>query len=499
MPSVHFVLCTDTKGNIGTKNQLLFNVPLDIQRFRTLTQSPHTKAPYRHAVLMGRRTWDSLEERHRPLPNRVNLVLTRNDESARHIRAAGAYPFACTEDAITFLNSLSLRKIFVIGGAALYNDKWLQSKATVIHHTVVDDDASSRYDTTHLVSVDLSFLRSFETVEEWSAPSQCTYVDECSTTKQNRTLTFRTFQRRSSQSSQSKKQVADSSGGEHQYLQLLQRLIHSPARQTRNSITLSSFGERMLIDLSNGTVPLLTSKKMAWKTVIRELLWFVRGDTDNQKLNDEKVHIWDANASRAFLDSRGLTERAENDLGPVYGFQWRHFGATYTDCHADYTGQGVDQLEDARQQILTDPTSRRMVFTAWNPSDLNQMALPPCHLLGQWYVDDEHKLWLQVYQRSGDVFLGVPFNLFSYSVLVHMMAHLTHTKVGGLSYILGDAHIYENHLDVVREQLQRPTHKPPHFRVKETCEVESWNDFTLDSFELMNYTCESSLKAAMVA
>jgi thymidylate synthase len=169
------------------------------------------------------------------------------------------------------------------------------------------------------------------------------------------------------------------------------------------------------------------------------------------------------------------------------------------DCHSDYTDQGTDQLEETRQQIANDPTNRRMLFTAWNPTDLSQMALPPCHLLGQWYVAHDDKLWLQVYQRSGDVFLGVPFNLFSYSVLVHMMAHLTKKKVGGLIHILGDAHIYENHLDVAKEQLQRSVHTPPRFRVKATCQADTWEDFALESFELVDYTCEEGLKASMVA
>ena len=490
MPSFHYVLCTDTNGHIGTNNQLLYNAPLDMQRFRTLTRSD---TPNQNAVLMGRKTWTSLDDTHKPLSNRVNVVLTHNNEYARAIRAAGAYPFTYMKDALTFLNNLQLCKVFVIGGATLYNDKCLQSHISYVHHTVVNDDASVHLGQTNLIGVDLFFLQTFDIVEEWSTHTQCSYMDatKCNVTMQKCKLTFRTLYRQPT--------TPSTTSGERQYLALLRRLLLAEPRQTRNSNTLSQFGERLVIDLSDGTVPLLTSKKMAWKTVIRELLWFVRGDTDNQKLNDEKVHIWDANASRAFLDSRGLTERAENDLGPVYGFQWRHFGATYEDCHTNYEGQGIDQLNHTRMAIENDPTSRRMIFTAWNPTDLDSMALPPCHLLGQWYVAKDDRLWLQVYQRSGDVFLGVPFNLFSYSVLVHMMAHLTNKTVGGLMYILGDAHIYENHIRVVHQQLQRKVHTPPRFRVKNTCTAQSWEDFTLDSFELLDYTCEDSLKASMVA
>ena len=284
--------------------------------------------------------------------------------------------------------------------------------------------------------------------------------------------------------------------GETQYLALLQNLLDSKERQTRNSQTLSSFGKRIVIDMKDDTVPLLTTKRMAWKTIIRELLWFVRGDTDNQKLIDEKVYIWTGNSSRQFLDSRGLINREVNDLGPIYGFQWRHSGATYKDCHTSYKGQGVDQLEYCRKLIIDDPTSRRIIFTAWNTIDIPKMALPPCHILGQWYVDDD-KLSLQVYQRSGDAFLGVPFNLFSYSVLLYMMAHLTNKKVGALFYILGDAHIYEKHIDVVKMQLSQPIHNPPTFKIVKECKC--WEDFTLDCFELIDYEYGQSLKAEMVA
>jgi dihydrofolate reductase/thymidylate synthase len=501
MPTYHIVLCTDTHGHIGTRtsNSLLYDAPIDMQRFRTLTRPPK---PNQHAVLMGRRTWASLPDQHRPLSNRINVVLTRDVDHAKHVRKAGGFPFRYTNDALAFLDGLvDLHKVFIIGGATLYNDTLLHSKASTVHHTIVNDDARKWHPASELVKVDLRAFHAWDVVEEWSTDAHCT---PCSSAPANdntttQTLTFRTLHRHPPHSVVPHRPKTQPPTGEQQYLQLLKRLLRAPPRQTRNSITRSSFGERVVIDLSDGTVPLLTSKKMAWKTVIRELLWFVRGDTDNQKLNDEKVHIWDANASRAFLDSRGLTERAENDLGPVYGFQWRHFGAEYVDCHSDYTDQGTDQLEETRQQIANDPTNRRMLFTAWNPTDLSQMALPPCHLLGQWYVAQDDKLWLQVYQRSGDVFLGVPFNLFSYSVLVHMMAHLTKKKVGGLIHILGDAHIYENHLDVAKEQLQRPVHAPPHFRVKTTCQADTWEDFTLESFELVDYTCEGGLKASMVA
>ena len=413
MPSFHLVVCTDIHGNIGQNHDLLYTIPIDMQRFKSLTTP---KKPYAHGVLMGYHTWMSIPERFRPLSNRVNVILTRNNEHARHIRKQDAYPFAHMNDALTFMMSLNLEKIFVIGGASLYNNSELLDKIQFIHHTQIQDDASQHYSHTPLIQINTHKWKAFHSVEEWSAQVPCSYKDETHPS-QTMNVCFRTLERSTRPHTQLSPAQVPQHNAEQQYLMLLKDLLHAPRRETRNSTTLSSFGKRMVIDLSDGSVPLLTSKKMAWKTIIRELLWFVRGDTSNVKLQEQNVHIWDANGSRAFLDSRGLTEREENDLGPVYGFQWRHFGAKYIDCHQTYDGQGVDQLECCRKDIETQSKSRRMIFSAWNPSDLNEMALPPCHLLGQWYVNEKDQLWLQVYQRSGDMFLGVPFNLFSYSVL----------------------------------------------------------------------------------
>jgi thymidylate synthase len=544
----HFIVCTDANGCIGADGNVLYRAPVERQRFRSITNPVvgYTRAG-QTVLLMGHTTWASVPEARRYLANRVRVVLTRSPQRAVEVRKCGAYPFARKADALAFIDQMGVDRVFVIGGASLWTDPLLRKRVAVLHHTLVHDDASATHAAADLVRVDMGAVpfNNFAVVEEWSADVPCCHFrhrknsdsdsdsdsdgdgdgdGDDATPATLMKLTFRTSQRHVTAAtvrtpsppaeppSARLSQPSLSSSGEDQYLALLRKVLDAPERQTRNSATRSTFGERIVVDLRDGTVPLLTTKKMAWKTIIRELLWFVRGETDNVALQKEKVHIWDANASREFLDSRGLTDRAENDLGPVYGFQWRHSGATYRDCHTDYTGQGVDQLEETRRQIVDDPQSRRMIFSAWNPTDLPQMALPPCHLLGQWYVSHDDTLWLQVYQRSGDLFLGVPFNLFSYSVLVHMMAHLTKRKVGGLVHILGDAHIYENHVDVVRKQLERPQHRAPQFRVKAAAGVEgvdaaaaaaatptTWEDFTLDSFELTEYACEGALKADMVA
>jgi thymidylate synthase len=252
--------------------------------------------------------------------------------------------------------------------------------------------------------------------------------------------------------------------GEQQYLDLIARIIDENNRtESRNGVTYSVFGHHMEFSLLDNTIPLLTTKKVAWKTCFRELMWFLRGSTNNKELQDQNVKIWNDNASREFLDSRNLQHLEENDLGPVYGHQWRHFNAPYKNCYTDYTGEGVDQIQyiiDA----LKDPkqhTSRRLIMSAWNPCQINEMALPPCHVLVQFYVRDHKYLSCSLYQRSGDVGLGVPFNIASYSFLTHLLAHHCGLVPEKFVHFIGDAHIYESHIDVLKDQIKKIPGKFP--------------------------------------
>lgn len=243
---------------------------------------------------------------------------------------------------------------------------------------------------------------------------------------------------------------------EMQYISLLKEILalDQGGRNDRTGVgTISVFGRMMRFDLSD-SFPLFTTKRIFWRGVVEELLWFIKGDTNANHLSDKGVKIWDANASHTFLQSRGLGHREDGDLGPIYGFQWRHFGAKYTDMKANYEGQGVDQLAKCIHTIKTNPTDRRIIMSAWNASDLDEMALPPCHVLCQFYVADG-KLSCSMYQRSCDMGLGVPFNIASYSLLTCMMAQVCGLAPGEFIYMMGDCHIYKNHIDALKEQIQR--------------------------------------------
>jgi|TARA_B110000114_G_C15074749_1_gene391248 thymidylate synthase len=285
---------------------------------------------------------------------------------------------------------------------------------------------------------------------------------------------------------------------EKQYLDIMNNiLLKGDRRESRNATTLSTFGARMEFDLSDNKIPIITTKKIACKTIIKELLWFISGDTNNKTLQNQGVHIWDKNSTREYLDENGFHDREENDLGPIYGFQWRHSGASYKTCHDNYDNCGVDQLQECITAIRETPYSRRMIVSSWNVADIQHMALPPCHALFQWYVSSNGELSLQLYQRSADFFLGVPFNVTSYSLLVHMVCHLTKLKAGKFIHIIGDAHIYENHINVVKTQINRSPHAFPTLSINR--EVKTIDDFKLEDFTIHDYIHHDILKADMIA
>ncbi|MCA3554682.1 thymidylate synthase [Aestuariivirga sp.] len=227
--------------------------------------------------------------------------------------------------------------------------------------------------------------------------------------------------------------------------------------------TLSVFGWQSRYDLSHG-FPLVTTKKLHLRSIIHELLWFIRGDTNVQYLRDNKVTIWDE-----WADANG-------ELGPVYGAQWRSWPAR--------DGSAIDQLSDVIARIRKNPDSRRLIVTAWNPADVDRMALPPCHCLFQFYVAGG-KLSCQLYQRSADIFLGVPFNIASYALLTHMVAHVTGLKPGDFIHTLGDAHLYLNHIEQADEQLTREPLALPRLVIRR--DVRDITGFRFEDFEIVNY------------
>jgi thymidylate synthase len=256
-------------------------------------------------------------------------------------------------------------------------------------------------------------------------------------------------------------QAREDSAADDEYLQLVRDVLkHGDLQEGRNGKVRVVVGAALAFSLRDGRLPFITTKRLAWKTCLKELLWFIRGSTSAKELAAEGCHIWDANATREFLDSRGLHKTPEGELGPVYGAQWRR----WRDSHPAATGHGHDQLAQAIH-LLRDPTtrsSRRIIVSAWNVSDLDDMALPPCHLLYQFNVVNGDELVCTMYQRSVDVGLGLPFNIASYAMLTHFVARAVGLRATRLVMMLSNVHIYENHVGELTEQLRRtPSMKIP--------------------------------------
>ena len=292
---------------------------------------------------------------------------------------------------------------------------------------------------------------------------------------------------------------------ELQYLNLIQKILdRGTLEQGRNGNTLSVFGESMRFSLENGKIPILTTKKVAWKTCLKELLWFVRGETDNKLLQKQGVHIWDGNTSREFLDSRGLHLYPEGIAGPGYGYQWRNFGASYNcftgkSLDVDHPFDGIDQLQNIIDQLKNPETrnSRRLIMNAWNPKQLDQMALPPCHIMCQFNVHDGNKLSCAMFQRSNDECCGTPINIASYSFLTHLLAKHCGLEAYEFVYFKGNCHIYEEHIEGAKIQLLRDPFPFPTVSIKQV--RENINDYTVEDFEIHNYQHHPQIKFQMVA
>ena len=258
-----------------------------------------------------------------------------------------------------------------------------------------------------------------------------------------------------------------------QYLDLMQKVLNEGQEKSdrTGTGTLSIFGHQMEFDLSDG-FPLVTTKKVHLKSIVHELIWFLQGSTNISYLKENGVSIWDE-----WADEKG-------DLGPVYGAQWRSW--------PDGNNGTIDQIQNLIQGIKTNPDSRRHIVSAWNPALVDEMALPPCHSLFQFYVANE-ELSCQLYQRSADIFLGVPFNIASYALLTHMVAHVCNLKVGKFVHTFGDAHLYLNHLDQAKLQLSRDTKILP--QLKLNSEVKNIFDFKFEDIEITNYESHPSISA----
>mmetsp|Transcript_47973 Transcript_47973/g.124571 ORF Transcript_47973/g.124571 Transcript_47973/m.124571 type:complete len:470 (-) Transcript_47973:2073-3482(-) len=458
------VAATLSNWGIGKDGQLPWSIPAEMAHFKKVTTAVADKKK-QNAVIMGRKTYLSIPAKFRPLAGRRNFVLSSTLSSEEGMTVVGNF-----DDAIaSALADASVEKVFVIGGVGVFSSALAHPlcKELIVSRVYGSFDCDCFFPP---LPEGKFVLKSEGEIEEDNGVrfQRVSYVPRSSSLLPH---------------------------DEYQYLNLIRTILDTGVRKgdRTGTGTISIFGAQMRFDLSQ-SFPLLTTKRVFWRGVAEELLWFVRGDTNGNHLSEKGVKIWDGNGSREFLDNLGLTEREEGDLGPIYGFQWRHFGGEYKTMHDDYTGVGYDQLAEVVDKIKNKPTDRRILLSAWNPPAVGKMALPPCHVLAQFYVADG-RLSCSMYQRSCDVGLGVPFNIASYSLLTYMLAHVCGLEPGVFVHNMGDTHVYSNHVEALQEQLKREPSPFP--RLRFTRKVESIDDFKMEDFELADYHPQATIKMKM--
>ena len=431
--------------------------PEHFHRFAQLTKGA--------IVIMGRQTWASLPDGYELLEDRTNLVLTTRTNAfspLKHTR------FVSPKDIDTYITTH--KDVFVLGGASMF--AMFASRAQRIYATHIEK-VNAKGD---VEQFPVRELEHFKIVAY--DPMSC------------QTYRFVTYER------SSKKH------GEYAYLDLLSNVYtNGKQRVDRTTIgTQAVFGRQMRFDISE-SVPLLTTKQLGWKSVVRELLWFMKGHTDSKMLEAQGVNIWRANSTREFLDGRGLHNYQEGDIGPMYGFNWRHLGATYEGATADYTNKGHDQLAWLINSLKQDPYSRRHMITTFNPLVVDHGVLAPCHgIIAQFFVEDSQcgkTLSCHVYNRSQDTFLGMSWNIFSYAVMTHLIAKLVDMTPNELIISTGDTHIYTNHLEQSALQLKRTPMPFPVLVIHDRVKNKSLDDITIDDFDLIGYMSHPAIRAPM--
>lgn len=441
--NLNIIVCVDIDYGISKDDKIPWHYPEDLKYFKKITTDAVDGKV--NAVVMGKKTRDEIGK---DLPKRLNVVLRSSDDLNQKL--------------IDLSSRDDIDKIFIIGGEIIYN---------IILYTY-------RY---FVDKIYITKLKDAYNCDKFFPIINSRYfkiIDNVPSTN----MYFLTYQK--------------INFDEYQYLDLVKKIFREgELRSNRTGInTLSLFGEQMIFNLQH-FFPLLTTKKVPFKTVLKELLWFISGSTDSKVLNKQGVKIWDANGSKQFLESNGFPNREEGDIGPIYGHQWRHYSAEYVDCNTDYTGKGVDQLQQCIEMIKNDPNSRRIIVNSWNSSQLKDMALPPCHVMFQFNVRESKYLDCKLYQRSGDIGLGVPFNIASYALLVYMISHLTKLTPGKFIHTFGDVHLYVNHVEQLKLQLTREPFNFP--KLKIVGDIKSIDDFKEDNFQLIDYKHHDVIKMDM--
>ena len=499
MPTSLIACVTPVKGKlgIGSNNDLLFKFRRDMAYFKEVTSNQgNVDKHMQNVVVMGKSTWLSIPAGKKPLVGRINVILTKdrvNRQEPRRLANDNVYFMSFETFCKIYERNVGLN-VFVIGGEQIYNlfmEQKGELKPKDLYLTIVEG-------------------KCIKTPDKFMEPPGTEYKLICISEKftesdfEGNSNTYRFCKYRNTDCMSSK-------SDEQNYLELCRSIMtNGYKKDDRTRVgTISEFCKQIRYDISD-TIPLFTTKRVAWRHCIEELLWFLKGNTDAKILQEKGVKIWNGNTSREFLDGRGLQHYDEGICGPLYGWQWRFFGAKYNVEFADTTKNtaknnvvgGVDQIENVVQSLKNDPYSRRHLVCAWNPPQLNEMVLPPCHFAFQFYTGVrsggvEKELSCHVMMRSNDLFLGHPFNVFSYAVLTHIIGLKTGMKPKELVLSITDAHIYCNHIEAIEEQLKRTPRALPKLLINKRVKDIPFEDIQTSDFDIVGYFPHPVIKAPM--
>lgn len=469
---ITIIIACDKNYGIGKDDQMAWYLKEDLAFFKDITNNS--------ILIFGRNTWNGLNNF-----SRTSLVSKNN----RHIIVVSSM-----EDNVAIpeiLTNLNISDSYTNAKKIAYNiskntyDKYTNiyicGGSQIYQQAFIDNDVKSIYMTkinyTYNCNKFVKFMKNIDyTPHNWTISKKLSLSEHSDVVYYSRVHE------------------------EFQYLNTLETIMNTGIymNDRTNTGIYSLFGNQMKFDCSNNTLPLLTTKKMFTKGIIKELIWFINGDTDSKNLEKDNVNIWKGNTSREYLNSYGFNDRQEGDIGPGYGHQWRHWNAPYTNCNTNYTNQGIDQLQNCINVIIKEKENgshnRRNLMLAWNPEQIDEMSLPPCHILVQFYLENNN-LSLHMYQRSADMFLGVPFNIASYAILLHIVAHYTNTNPFQLIMSFGDTHIYSNHLEAVKTQLSNQPYDFP--KIKINADTFDITKIKYEDIEIIDYKCHQQIKAKM--
>lgn len=485
---IWFILAHSYSQGISKSGKIPWICKKDMSFMKSITTAPGLK----NGLLMGRKTFESIG---RVLPNRENIIVSSQTDITAD---STAHVVDSISAGLEKGRELGLDILWVFGGATIY-DAFLEDHqfSQLIDGFIITTTPERPCDTFIQTNI-YKFIKERQYTQFYNPRVLERVADGV--------YELSIYSRLPSLKEEWTPIVQSLEGNtiDKSYLELVKRILsQGNRRETRNGTTISKFGENISFDLAEG-FPLLTTKKVFFNGVIRELLWFIKGDTDARHLEANNVTIWSGNTSKEFLEKNGLPYE-EGIGGPIYGYQWRNFGQEYAykDKHGQHqttpgVKQGVDQLQFIIDELRVNPMSRRLFMSSWNPNQLSQMCLPPCHISYQFYVENE-RLSCMMVQRSADVFLGLPFNIASVALLVHLVANLVGFEPGKIHICIGDAHIYEDHLDAIRVQLERVGMDYDLPRIVLKRKPRKIEDYEFEDVEIKNYKSHPPIKAKMLA